>query len=362
MEFQDPDIAKFLSDPVFIRLVKRGGDRQWKEYEQANWERREVMAAARLILLASERFPGQVLEDEKKQVLWNRIEKDIDGREGSESGEDGRPRSWQVFVSRYWWVAATLVLVAGSVMKTYRFGAAEGEERLGTVALQSRSEEIVNDRKSVFPLDLPDGSTVLLAPDSKVRYDLHDFGTNGKREIYLSGEAFFEVVPNKESPFYVYAGEFTTKVLGTSFNVRAFPDDPQAEVVVRTGRVTVFAAGISGREGAKPEGEIVNPDERIVLDRNKMQLSLEKLEKPEIPDEQLLHFFDDKPVSDIFSMLEKAYGIEIRYPADLLSGCRITASFVNETLYEKIRLICKGLGATYKVVDGEIVIDSEGCT
>ncbi|ODS83180.1 MAG: hypothetical protein ABS46_07075 [Cytophagaceae bacterium SCN 52-12] len=358
MEFQDPDIAKFLSDPVFVRLVKTGGeDRQWKEYEQANWERREAMAAARLILLASERFPGQTLEDERKQVLWNRIEENIEGR------EEGQLRSWRVFVSRYWWVAATLVLIAGSVLRMYRDTAAEGDAGAGVeVAQKSRFEEIVNDRKSVFPVDLPDGSTVLLASASRVSYDLHDFGTNGKREIHLSGEAFFEVVPNRESPFYIYTSGFTTKVLGTSFNVRAFPDDEQAEVVVRTGRVTVFAPGISGLKGTEQGGEIVNPDERIVLDRNKMQLSLEKLEKPEIPDEQLLHFFDDKPVSDIFDMLEKAYDIRIRYPDNLLSDCRITASFVNETLYEKIRLICKGLGATYKVVDGEIVIDSEGCT
>lgn len=355
MEFQDPEIAKFLSDPVFVRLVKRGEDKQWKEYEQANWERREAMAAARLILLASEQFPGQVLENERKRVLWNRIEEDIE--------EEGRLNSWRVFASRFWWAAAMLVLLAGSVLQRYRSVTVEGKERPGlTVVQKPHFEEIVNDRKSVFPVDLPDGSTVLLAPDSRVRYDLHDFGTSGKREIHLSGEAFFEVVPNKESPFYVYAGEFTTKVLGTSFNVRAFPDDEQAEVVVRTGRVTVFAADISGRKGAEPEGEIVNPDERIVLDRNKMQLSLEKLEKPEMPEEQLLHFFDDKPVSDIFRVLEKTYGIKIRYPDDLLSDCRITASFVNETLYEKIRLICKGLGATYKVVDGEIVIDSEGCT
>lgn len=358
MEFQDPDIAKFLSDPVFVRLVKRRGeDRQWKEYEQANWERREAMAAARLIVLASERFPEQVLEDERKQVLWNRIE------ERTEGWEEGDGRSWKMLVSRYWWVAAALVLIAGSVFRTYRGSTGEGNQTVGAVAVQeSRFEEIINDRNSVFPVDLPDGSTVLLAPDSRVSYDLLDFGTNGKREIHLSGEAFFEVVPNRESPFYVYASEFTTKVLGTSFNVRAFPDDEEAEVVVRTGRVTVFASGVSGRKGAEPEGEIVNPDERIVLDRNKMQLSLEKLEKPEIPDEQLLHFFDDKPVADIFSMLQKVYGIKIRYPEELLSDCRITASFVNETLYEKIRLICKGLGATYKVVDGEIVIDSEGCT
>ncbi len=360
MEFQDPDIAKFLSDPVFVRLVKRGGeDRQWKEYEQANWERREAMAAARLILLASERFPDQVLEEERKQVLWNRIEGGIAG------AEEGGRGSWRILVSRYWWAAAVLVLVAGSVFRIYRGTTISGNDTLSATAMQEPGlEEIVNDRKSVFPVDLPDGSTVLLAPDSKVRYDLRGFGTSGKREIHLLGEAFFEVVPNKESPFYVYASGFTTKVLGTSFNVKAFPDDERAEVVVKTGRVTVFASGAHDGKGsaAESEGEIVNPDERIVLDRNKMQLSLEKLEKPEVPEEPLLHFFDDKPVSDIFNMLEKAYDIRIRYPENLMSECRITASFVNETLYEKIRLICKGLGATYKVVDGEIVIESEGCT
>ncbi len=125
MEFQDPDIAKFLSDPVFIRLVKTGGeDRQWKEYEQANWEQREAMAAARLILLASERFPEQKLEEGRKKVFWNRIEERIEGAE-----DDSGRHSWRTLVSRYWWAAATLVFIAGSVLwTTYRGTTLDGKE------------------------------------------------------------------------------------------------------------------------------------------------------------------------------------------------------------------------------------------
>lgn len=362
MDFDHPEINRFLSDPLFAELaVKEDSDPRWKEYEHAHRDHKEAMARARMIVLASRRFPRQELEAGQKDVLWERIENEISGRAGGPGGFSGIRKLW------IGWAAAILVLAAGGIAwLAMREGTTPGGPDLAVSSgrLESGFLEKVNTKTGVFPVDLPDGSTVLLARNSRVRYSPADFGENGKREVYLYGEAFFEVVSNPGAPFYVYVNGLTTKVLGTSFNVRAFPGDNHVEVVVKTGRVTVFASGsgFEKKDGPEPEGEIVNPDERIVLDRSSRQLSLDKLERREEEGENAVFVFDDKPVAEVFGELQKSYRIRILFPEDLLKDCKITAALTDETLYEKIRLICLGLNATYKVVDGEIVIESDGCT
>lgn len=353
MEFENPHIRKFLSDPVFVQLVRNGSDDSaWKEYGRSHRDQIEAMTQARLIILAEGRFPTQQLDDLKKKQLWEEIERRSD-REQKPAG--------RVYPFWKWLAAAAVVVVMLGIGWQY------GTEQKSTAPMleaENEFREIFNNLNGVFPVDLPDGSTVLLAPNSKVSYSVTAFESTGKREVSLVGEAFFEVVGNPEMPFYVYVNGLVTKVLGTSFNVRAFPDDQKVEVVVRTGRVTVFTPEARGGESldSEPLGEIVNPDERIILDRSSRLLSLDKLVPPPMKEQSFDFVFDDQPVTEVFKELEKRYKIRIQFQEDLLSDCRITATLADETLYEKIRLICRGLNATYRVVEGEIVIESDGCS
>ena len=71
--------------------------------------------------------------------------------------------------------------------------------------------------------------------------------------------------------------------------------------------------------------------------------------------------FDETPVSEVLSMLQKAYDIEINFQKEALSGCVLTSSFYEEGLYDRIDVICTAIGATYQIVDAQIVIESQGC-
>ena len=86
-------------------------------------------------------------------------------------------------------------------------------------------------------ITLSDGSSVILQPNSKLSYP--KIFTGNERKVYLSGEGFFEISKNRKKPFFVYANEIVTKVVGTSFRVKAYPDQPDVEVIVRTGKVKV---------------------------------------------------------------------------------------------------------------------------
>src|SRR5690606_4529689 len=163
-------------------------------------------------------------------------------------------------------------------------------------------------------------------------------------------------------PFYVLANELVTRVVGTSFNVKAFPEEDVAEVVVHTGKVKVFLSGSAeSRQQAEDKAKTLKAFDRAVLDRLSHSIKSERV-IPEIIMEEVFDYnLDVTPVLKVFAALERQYGVKIQYPESVLSECRITADLSDESFYEKIRLICLGLNASYELVDGEVVVTSDGC-
>jgi transmembrane sensor len=71
--------------------------------------------------------------------------------------------------------------------------------------------------------------------------------------------------------------------------------------------------------------------------------------------------FRNAPVSDVLRAIGQAYGITLVYDEDLLSRCPLTATLTQESLYGKLDLICKAIGADYQLIDGQIVVNTKGC-
>ena len=94
-----------------------------------------------------------------------------------------------------------------------------------------------NSSSKEFSVVLPDGSMVLLKPNTQLSYNQED---TKLREVNLVGEAFFDVKKDVTRPFMIYTGKVTTKVLGTSFSIKAFPEMQKFEVSVTSGKVTVY--------------------------------------------------------------------------------------------------------------------------
>ena len=203
---------------------------------------------------------------------------------------------------------------------------------------------------------LPDNSSVLLSSDSQLRFRKQN--THPFREVYLQGEGFFEVSKNPAKPFIVYTTNLTTKVLGTSFQVRSFDKEPATYVKVKTGKVSVTP--------------VDTPDQPVLLKKNE-QLSLEtstdkvvkrvlipsKENSPTIVNQQFT--FEFTPVSAIFAQLESSYKMPIRYDRQLLTNCTFTGQLNDVPFLEKIRLICLTTESTFKIVDNQVIIQSHGC-
>ncbi len=261
-------------------------------------------------------------------------------------------------------VAILLLSMAGVFFGTSLFKSS------GLLALSSPDDEneqsitITNSNQTPFTLKLDDGSEVTLQPSSEIRYP-RTFGN--QREVYLSGEAFFKVMRDTLHPFLVYSNEVVTRVLGTSFTVKAYKDEREITVSVKSGKVSVYTLAEKGKQTAESNelhGLILIPNQQAIYQRDGQYVEKTLVEKPEIilPKPTLFEMqYDGAPVVKIFEVLEENYGVDFVFDEKLLSECALTTSFTDEGLYERIEVICRAIGAEYEIDNAAIVIKSNGC-
>lgn len=222
--------------------------------------------------------------------------------------------------------------------------------------------EIFNDSGIIREVVLPDSSAVMLFPGSKLQLS-HGFNVV-ERKIHLSGQAFFDISHNADKPFYVFANEVVTKVLGTSFRVTAYPKEVNITVAVKSGKVSVYANPEKNPVLPNTEKIILTPNQQAVYSRSDRKVSRMLVKEPEviITEEEVKKIrFEGKPVSEIFKVLEKMYGVEIVFEKEVFTNCSITTSVSGKDLYERVDVICEIIGAAYTVEETRILISGAGC-
>jgi len=270
-------------------------------------------------------------------------------------------------------IAAALILLAGGGIFMLRTTPPKEKKparfAYTTLVAAPSFTEKTNNTAGTISVSLPDGSAIELAAGSRIGYP-NNFAASETRDVYLSGEAFFKIARNPARPFRVIANEIVTKVLGTSFTVRCFEKDTTISITVRTGKVSVYSQETmedkqrttSGNPGHG--GIILTPNQQLVYRKTEQKFQKILVEDPRfiVPDtlEQGMSY-EDKPVERVFDQLGKYYGINIVFDSELLNKCTVTADLTNETFYHKLDLICKAIGAKYEIVDGQVVIQTNGC-
>lgn len=293
------------------------------------------------------------LSDEERRILrsdyWDSIKTKI-------RGPVGKSRNlWPGLIG----VAASIAAIV--VMAVLLLPAEIRDQEVVEANVPTRMEEIFNRTEEVSHLALSDGSRVMLFPGSRLLYS-QEFNVE-ERTVHLSGEAFFDISHDAEKPFYVFANEVVTKVLGTSFSVTAYPEDLRITVAVKSGKVSVYTN--PEKSTASPEEKIVlTPNQQAVYTRSDQKVSRMLVKEPQvvIPDEEVKKIrFESVPVSEIFKALEKMYNVKIDFEERVFSKCSITTSVTGKDLYERIDVICEITGASYTVEDTTVVISGTGC-
>lgn len=365
MNYKDYKVEDFLLDEAFIAWAKTAdGDAFWQAFFQEHPTQKAIATQAKnMVVLAQHQIDQQQKERLKSRIL-NDLEPEQTTPQRHKSMHALRP---------YWSAAAAILLVIVGLAWFFTANPFERDARQVYHDLVAQADEalieVYNAENSPKLVVLSDNSSVLLQKGSRLSYP-KSFDGLAQREVYLSGEAFFEVAKNPEKPFFVYANELITKVLGTSFTVKAYASDKKVVVMVKTGKVTVYSnqkARIQTAESVtrSTDGVVLTPNQQIYYNRSDAQLLKALIQKPALQDLGSAQFlsleFDDAPLSKVLQLLEQAYGVDIVYDEELLASCKLTASLTDEPLFEKIKLICLSIDAEYEIIDAQIVLSSKGC-
>ncbi|QEC51879.1 FecR family protein [Anseongella ginsenosidimutans] len=375
-------IEQLVSDPSFRDWVLARPDAdtvRWTNWEKDHAEQAEQIITAKAIVLALQ-LKEPLLSDKEIENEILRIRAGIEdlsympvngqavenSQPGGESGaaETEQKQYLQVIkrpvYRKTWFKAAAAVIFMGLslgwllVASQKDFSSGATSSRVEQLPLSGRYE---NKGDSVVQIRLPDQSLVSLSENSTIRYRYFE----GKREVILSGEAFFDVSREPARPFLVHAGEIVTRVLGTSFRVRAQPGEQLAEVSVKTGKVYV------AKEDDASTALILRPNQRVKYDRKRKSLEKGLVDAPEPVwepverKEKELFRFDRTPLREVFEELQKVYGIPIIYDERIVASCSLSATLGDEPFFEKLEMICKVVNASYEIIDGSVVIYAKGC-
>jgi ferric-dicitrate binding protein FerR (iron transport regulator) len=361
----------FAEDEEFIQWVKRGTTDdalhlQWTLWLEQNLDKREIIDEARNMVQTVLHEKQYVLSDQRKNEMWSHIQESVH----QISPEKSEPYS--VKVPWYNMAAVLVVVVLAGLYVFYHFQANPATNSPTAFIPSTQGlKQFKNETGQPQMVTLDDGSRVTLQPQSLLAYPEKFVGH--QRKVYLSGEAFFLVEKDPKRPFFVYANELVTQVLGTSFNVRAYSEERDISVVVRTGKVSVFS--LSKEEGNLKTGEGTNalskvmnrtlllPNQQVVFSRDRASLIKSLVLEPVVlPAPVVLDFeFTDTPIREVFEKLSKAYGVDIVYDEEVLGNCYLNASLDDLSFHDKLRLICKAINAQYEMLDAEIIITGNGC-
>lgn len=356
-DYNNYSLEDFLLDEDFkewITTKENSENTIWDEIALHFPDKIALMQQAREIILAlgdqNSNFSHQELEQEVSRIL--------------ESTSVSKKDKSFLFPLQWFSVAAMILIVFtigwGINRNSNQPQSAKSYEQYISGVSQPM-HEVVNETVQSMQVKLPDGSTVKLTPASRISYT-ETFTQNNKREVYLSGEAFFEVQKDAKNPFFVYANGLLTRVVGTSFLIRAM--DADVEVIVRTGRVTVLPIKDMDNQDKKNIELVLTPNQQAVFSTRDNLISKSIVTTPlEIAKEKILtdFTFENQPISEVFSLLEKTYGIPIIYDETVMQKCSLRVALSNEPFFTKLDIICKTVGAEYQVRDGQIIISSEGC-
>ncbi|MBC9795124.1 FecR family protein [Sinomicrobium weinanense] len=182
-----------------------------------------------------------------------------------------------------------------------------------------------------FELVLSDGSHIFLNSGSKLRYPVK-FLSERPRDVFLDGEAFFEVEKDETRPFTVVTGEMNTKVLGTKFNVTSYKNENNTHTVLVEGSVGVYKP--DDTQG-KEEPLLVKPGQRAVFENGSIGVEEVKIEKYTAWTRGQLYFVDDK-FDLIIKELERHYNVKIENKYEALNKRRLTSTFKDEPDLERV--------------------------
>lgn len=261
--------------------------------------------------------------------------------------------SWWQRTAKQWRVAAA---IAGLLLGSYAL-------YQWALPAQPAAQVILNPVGKRSLITLPDGSRVWLNADSRLEFPKTFDGP--LREVRLVGEAFFDVTHNPKQPFVIRLSTASIRVLGTSFNVRAYPGDNVVKTTVVTGRVAFVPNGpvhTATNQISRPDTLFILPNHHAVQAVQTLAVVEEAVvaqNEAAWKDNRLV--FDQTPMAEVAKTLERWYGLTVMLDQAELANCPLTATFEGQPLREVMDLMTRTGQFQYTLTDKKLVIRGRPC-
>ncbi|WP_222842628.1 FecR family protein [Thermoflavifilum thermophilum] len=296
----------------------------------------------------------QLSEEEKSELekaLFHKIASRIpDWPSQLQKNEEELEKEHQHIRYRKWLKYAAAALVIG-----FMAGVAWWTVQQVHQVMQVNSQSIVssneialnNMTQRMYLIILSDSTKVWLSPNSRLQYP--DKFTGKERIVHLKGEAFFEVTKNPQHPFVIYSDQLITRVWGTSFLVKAIEGKP-AEVSVLTGKVSVQKNGAEDGEVMlyPHQKAVLDPSGRLIKETEQDEASIQRWQKVNLS-------FDNTPLANVITSLEKHYDVQIRCSDAALLNYTLTGDFNEQHLSDVLELIEKSLNVHYRIISDSVI-------
>lgn len=318
---------------------------------------------------------------EQIQETWNRIEleKDLDDVKINRDWkkvlgkvESGKEKANHFLIS-HWAFKAAAVFLIGFAFSWLLFSnvipAPEQSGIYNTIETPKGSNTIIN---------LPDGSKITLNAESKLKYPQKFSGL--RRQVFLEGEAFFEIAKDKDRQFIVMTPDLAVKVHGTSFNIKSYAKDNTIETTLVEGAISLYK---TDQKGKLIGNEIkMLPNQQIVLYKGTTSnetADAPSVTKKEVPknlkpklmlsrgidterftswkDGQLI--IKSETLEKIAITLERRYNVNIHFEEEKIKQYKFTGTFENETIEQVLAAIKLASSVDYRIEEREIWIKSK---
>lgn len=353
-------IEDLLLDESFINYCKRSSSKdilKWELFVQQNPNHLEVIEAARtkyaeifMTLAINDQQEQEALLKEKLQLIHPTPVINI-------YKEKKAKNIFSILLKIS--AAAVIVLIAGYLV----FFSKSNKQKQVISSFISANGEIKN-------FQLPDGSSVMLNAGSRVNIN-KGYG-DSTRDVFLEGEAFFDVKHNSHKPFIVHTATMDVRALGTAFNVKAYPGEKTIEASLVRGSVEVTLKEENDRK------IILHPNEKVQYfpvhenvhspkpaekkaGQNQIPVSflVQPLSKNLLGDVKEIAWtenqleFDDKTFTDIAQMMERWYGVKIVFEDERLRQYRFTGIFEKEKLETVLSILKESRNFNYEIIPGD---------
>jgi ferric-dicitrate binding protein FerR (iron transport regulator) len=303
---------------------------------------------------------------QKQQGAWERLRDEIEQKQEQKPAAGVRSTR-KVRIPAYLRIAATILLVAGftwfASYKYYKPDRQQGQMLEVSTPLGSRTHII-----------LPDSSEAWLNAGTTIRYHAGLF--QKKRELYLEGEAFFKVKPDRKRMFVVATSDISVQVYGTSFNIKSFPEEGIIETTLIEGEISLV------RNSAMPLGKqkqvYLEPNQKATFIKKEGHIALAEIMNAEsiqngrtmksgniliydeVDGEQITSWttgklvIESEPLADLSTILARKYDIRFVFKDEAARKIRFSGILKDESLEQVMYAMQLASPITYKI-EGKIV-------